>query len=188
MVDNGPLRQSDLLPGDRVVVIAMDNSRRAFTVTSVGERSLSGRPDTEDGSRAKVERIRIGMLLGREHDAEFRHAGNLVPGDFIYTPNHRSGLQYGKVVAGRHGNTVIVRWDESRDDWLRRSQEIPYDAEWISHESEPGARKSFFARIAEDRAAWLASPGRSGYRPNRRTGCHEWKSKERRWRASNQIA
>jgi hypothetical protein len=174
----------DLKVGDRLVLINPDNSRRVVEVTSVGEGRASGRLVGHRGPEGRVQQIYSGTILCREGEAEIRWANNLVAGDLVYTPSHKSGLQYGKIVASRNDSVGLLRWDESKQRWLKRPQEIAYDAQWFAHESEPGASDRFFERIKEDRDRWEASSGRSGHRRIEGSDEYWWQAKERRWNLS----
>lgn len=110
-----------------------------------------------------------------------RWAGNLVPGDLVYTPNYRSGLQYGRAVLIGDRDVGLLRWNEAKGEWLKRPQRDFRDVEWIAHESEPGALDGFFKRIKQDRGQWQASPGRSRVKVDRATGEERWVEKRRRW-------
>lgn len=176
-----PLSLSDLCPGDRIVLIALDNSRYTVEVTSAANGSARGRRIGPNGPEGKTEPIHSGSLLCREGQPEVRWAGNLVPGDLVYTPNYRSGLQYGKAVLDGARGVRLLRWNEAKGEWVKRPTDHFGHVEWIANESEPGALDGFFKRIDQDRAQWLAAPGRSGYKLDRTTGEYEWQEKRRRW-------
>ncbi|MGY3235637.1 hypothetical protein ACVWZ4_003823 [Bradyrhizobium sp. USDA 4472] len=171
----------DLKKGDRLVLINPDNTRRVVEVTSVGEGRASGRAIGPQGPEGRVRAISSATILCREGEREVRCAANLVAGDLVYTPSHRSGVQYGKVVVGKNGGLGLLRWDESKQEWLKRPQDILHDAQWFAHESEPSALDRFFQRIKEDRERWEASSGRSGFRRVDGSDEYHWREKQRRW-------
>lgn len=171
----------DLKMGDRLVLIHPDNTRRIVEVTRVGQGTASGRFVGPEGPEGRVQKISAGTILCREGQAEIRCAGNLVAGDLVYTPSHKSGLQYGKIVSNGNAGLGLLRWDESNEDWLKRPQEIPWDTQWFAHESEPAAPDRFFERIKEDRRRWKASSGRSGFQRIEGSDVEWWRTKERRW-------
>jgi hypothetical protein len=171
---------SDLTAGDRLVLIDPDNSRRVVQVTSVGEGRASGRPVGPNGPEGRVQKIYSGTILGRDGGPEIKCVSNLVAGDLVYTPSHRSGLQYGRIVAGKSG-IALLRWDEKREGWLKKPQDIPWDTQWFAHEGDTEAFDRFFHRIQQDKEQWEASSGRSGYRRVEGSDEYSWRAKERRW-------
>jgi hypothetical protein len=167
------LHMRDLKRGQRVILTDLNNNRFVVEVTSVGEGAASGRRIGPNGPEGRVMKIKSGALLCLEGELVMKWAGNLVPGDLVYTPGHQSGVQYGRAVLTPSGAVKLLRWDETKREWLKRPQELPEEVQWFGHDSEPGVQERFFARIDDDRARWLASPGRS--RQRQRHG------KERRW-------
>ena len=114
-----------------------------------------------------------------------KHAGNLIPGDLIYTSEHRSGLQYGKIVRGsRHTRMTCLRWVEAKSEWTKTASELHHwsDIEVLGHESDARAFRAFNDRIGKDRAMWQASSGRSGWvSVPGEPGELGWQQKQRVW-------
>jgi hypothetical protein len=176
-----PLLLSHLRPGDRVVLITLDNRRYTVEVTSARNGSARGRRIGLNASKGQTEQIYSGSLLCKEGQPEVRWAGNLVPDDLVYTPEYRSGLQYAKAALIDDRTIGLIRWNEAKREWLKHPQHVCDPLEWLAHESEPEALKKFFRRIDEDRAHWQASPGRPRWMLDRVTGAFYWHEKRRRW-------
>ena len=130
------------------------------------------------------------QIVGREGGPIEKHGGNLIPGDLIYTPHHKSGLQYARVTKrDKYGNCSGVRWNEAEQAWTKTARPFYHDdeLEWLGHESEPGALDSFHSRIGKDRAAWQASPGRTAMaRVPGEENTYYTRFKERRWQGEDQ--
>lgn len=174
---------SQVKKGDKIVVQEADNSRWVAEITSTSQGALRGKR-TEAGS--KVQKIYAHQIIGREGGPIEKHAGNLIPGDLVYTPSHKSGLQYARVTkCDKWGNVQCVRWNEAANEWTKNARPLYSDdeLEWLGHESEPSAMARFKSRIQQDRSAWQASPGRTGMaRILGEENAYYTRFKERRWK------
>jgi hypothetical protein len=174
---------SEVKKGDRIVVQEPDNSRWIAEITSTSQGALRGKRLDEPGS--KVRKIYAHQIIGREGCPIEKHGGNLIPGDLIYTPQHKSGLQYARVTKrDRWGNVQCVRWNEASGEWTKNPRPMYGDDElaWLGHESEPGVLERFKARVQHDRAAWQDSPGRTNMaRVPGTENVYYTRMKERRW-------
>lgn len=173
---------SEIKKGDRIVVQELDNSRWIAEVTSTSQGALRGKR-MDPGN--KVQKIYAYQIIGRDGGPIEKHAGNLLPGDLIYTPSHKSGLQYARVTKrDRWGNIQCVRWNEAANEWTKSPRPLYNDdeLEWLGHESEPGALEQFKIRVQQDRAAWQSSPGRTNMaRVPGTENVYYTRVKKRRW-------
>ncbi|MEQ1671052.1 MAG: hypothetical protein ABL893_09360 [Hyphomicrobium sp.] len=179
---------SQIKKGDKIVVQEPDNSRWVAEITSTSQGALRGKRP-EPGS--KVQKIYAHQIIGREGGPIEKHAGNLTPGDVIYTPSHKSGLQYARVTKrDKWGNVQCVRWNEAANEWTKNSRPLYGDdeLEWLGHETEPGVMERFRSRVQQDRAAWQASPGRTGMaRIPDEENTYYTRFKERRWQGEGET-
>lgn len=186
-----PLLRRDVRRGDRVMLLNADNSTWIGEILAASSNPLKVKPINADGMLGAAIEVHTSQLLAREGQKPVKHAGNLIPGDLIYTPDHRSGLQYGKVVRGsRHNTVTCLRWIEAKSEWTKNA--IPLHEwsgiEFIGHESDAAALNSFFTRIEKDRAMWQASSGRSGMvRVPGEPGVYAWQQKQRQWAGNDLV-
>ena len=180
-----PLRKKDLCAGDRVLLLNDDNSRWLAELTSASSNMLKVRPVRQDGTLGNRVEVHLSALLAREGGQLVKHSGNLIAGDLIYTKDHRSGLQYGKVVRGsKYPSMTCIRWFETKGHWTKAP--TPLDAwtsvEYLGHDTDPMAVQAYFARIEKDRQYWTASGGRSAFvRDPQEPGSYYWRQKSRVW-------
>lgn len=181
---NEPLRKRDVRKGDRVILLNENNSTWLGEVTAASGSQIKIKPFNSDGTPGDPIEVHPSQLLAREGGARVKHAGNLIPGDLIYTSNHRSGLQYAKIARGsRHSRVTCLRWIESKREWAKTETDVAtWDLEILGHESNVTELNAFFVRIEKDRAMWQASSGRSGMvRAHGDPDTYVWQQKQRVW-------
>ncbi len=181
----------DLKKGDRLLLQELDNSRYVLEVTSASHGAASGKRIGPDGTAiGRVQRVKSWQLLCREGGTPIKGTANLVPDDLIYDPYHRSGLQYCKAVLISGDHVGILRWNEAREEWTKHpTQPSSYEIEYLGRADNIDDLKRFFVRIKTDRAAWEASPGRSGMVQVKgdERGTYGWREKQRRWQGEGKA-
>lgn len=181
---------SELRKGDRIVVQELDNSHWLAEITSASNGGVSGKCIENDQLVGSVLKIYAFQIIGRVGGPIEKHGGNLIPGDLVYTPHHKSGLQYARITKrDKWGNQSCVRWNEAQNEWTKTPRHFYGDEglEWLGHESDDGALDRLHTRISQDRMGWQASSGRTAMaRVPGEENTYYTRFKERRWQGEDQ--
>lgn len=181
----------EVAKGDRIQVQNADNNRWLVEITSTSQGALRGKRIENGKPVGRVQKVYAWQLIGRDGGPIEKNAANLIAGDLIDTPSHKSGLQYAKVVKrDKWGNTQCVRWNEANGERTKHPRHLYFDdeLEWLGHESDEQAVSAFHQRVGKDREMWQASPGWSRFAPvPGEDHTYYFKQKERRWQGEEKA-